>query len=72
MIFLFSLVSVSLAVIGVFWSPPFRNLQPAQEIALRKLYGFPKSGEILRMFNKTYIRIVLICFAVAAPRPISS
>ena len=66
MIFLFSLVSVSLAIIGVFGVIHFETSSRRKEIALRKVYG-SQTGEILRMFNKTYIRIVLICFAVAAP-----
>ena len=66
MIFLFSLVSVSLAITGVFGVIHFETSSRRKEIALRKVYG-SQTGEILRMFNKTYIRIVLICFAVAAP-----
>ena len=56
MIFLFSLVSVSLAITGVFGVIHFETSSRRKEIALRKVYG-SETGEILRMFNKTYIRI---------------
>ena len=37
-----------------------------KEIGLRKVYG-ATIGEILRMFNKRYMRIVLACSVVAIP-----
>ena len=62
----FSLVSGLLAIIGVFGIIHFEMRYRRKEIAIRKVFG-ATVGEILRMFNKTYIRIVLACFVIAVP-----
>ena len=36
------------------------------EIGVRKVFG-ATVGEILAMFNKTYVRIIAVCFVIAAP-----
>ena len=62
----FSLVSGLIAIIGVFGIIHFEMRYRRKEIAIRKVFG-ATVGEILRMFNKTYIRIVLACFVIAVP-----
>ena len=62
----FSLVSGLLAIIGVFGIIHFEMRYRRKEIAIRKVFG-ATVGEILRMFDKTYIRIVLACFVIAVP-----
>ena len=62
----FSLISGLLAIIGVFGIIHFEMRYRRKEIAIRKVFG-ATVGEILRMFNKTYIRIVLACFVIAVP-----
>lgn len=62
----FSLVSGLLAIIGVFGIIHFEMRYRRKEIAIRKVFG-ATVGEILRMFNKTYILIVLACFVIAVP-----
>ncbi len=37
-----------------------------KEIGIRKVHG-ASVGEILRMMNQNFVRIVLVCFAIAAP-----
>lgn len=63
---LFSLLSILISVAGVFGTVLFETQYRRKEIGLRKIHG-ATIGEILRMFNRTYIRIVLACFVVAAP-----
>ena len=63
---LFSLLSILISVVGVFGLVLFDMQYRRKEIGLRKVHG-ATSGEILRMFNAGYIRIILICFAVATP-----
>ena len=62
----FSLVSGLIAITGVFGIIHFEMRYRCKEIAIRKVFG-ATVGEILRMFNKTYIRIVLACFVIAVP-----
>ncbi len=63
---LFSLLSMLIALIGVLGLVYLETQYRSKEIALRKIHG-ATIGKILRMFNKTYVRIVLISFAFAAP-----
>lgn len=51
---------------GVFGLVVFDTQYRRKEIGIRKVHG-ATVGEILAMFNKTYLRIVAICFVVAAP-----
>lgn len=62
----FSLVSGLIAIIGVFGIIHFEMRYRRKEIAIRKVFG-ATVGEILRMFDKTYILIVLACFVIAVP-----
>lgn len=63
---LFSLLAVLISVVGVFGLVLFETQYRRREIGLRKVHG-ATVGEILRMFNRTYVLIVLACFVAAAP-----
>lgn len=66
MIMLFSFLAILISIVGVFGLVVFETQYRRKEIGLRKVHG-ATVGEILLMFNKIYMRIVLVCFAVAAP-----
>lgn len=66
MITLFSLLAIILSVVGVFGLVVFETQYRRKEIGIRKVHG-ATVREILIMFNKIYLRIVLICFLVGAP-----
>lgn len=63
---LFTLVSVAIALMGVFGLVLFETQHRRREITVRKVYG-ATTAEILRMFNRKFMIIVLVCFAIAAP-----
>lgn len=60
------MLSVGISIVGVFGLILFETQFRRKEIGLRKVYG-ATIGEILRMFNKRYMRIVLACSVVAIP-----
>lgn len=66
LIILFSLIAVFISVVGVFGLVVFDSEYRRKEIGIRKVLGSTIS-EILILFNKTYIRILFICFLLAAP-----
>lgn len=66
LISLFSLIAVFISIVGVFGLVIFESEYRRKEIGLRKVHGALVS-QILSMFNKTYIRILMICFVLAAP-----
>lgn len=66
LISLFSLLAVFISVVGVFGLVIFESEYRRKEIGLRKVHG-ASIAEILVMFNKTYLYILVICFVVAAP-----
>ena len=66
LITLFSLIAVFISMVGVFGLVVFDSQYRKKEIGIRKVMGSTTS-EILIMFNKTYIYILCICFALAAP-----
>jgi putative ABC transport system permease protein len=63
---LLSLLAILISVAGVFGLVLFETQYRRKEIGVRKVYG-ATVGEILSMFNKVYLRIVCICFVIAAP-----
>lgn len=63
---LFSLLSILISIIGVFGLVLFETQYRRKEIGIRKIHGATVGG-ILGMFNRSYVRIVLICFVIAAP-----
>jgi putative ABC transport system permease protein len=66
LITLFSLVAIFISIVGVFGLVVFDSEYRRKEISIRKVFG-STTGEILIAFNKTYIRILAICFVLAAP-----
>ena len=66
LITLFSLIAVFISMVGVFGLVVFDSQYRRKEIGVRKVLGSTTS-QILIMFNKTYIRILAVCFVLAAP-----
>lgn len=66
LITLFSLIAIFISIVGVFGLVVFESEYKRKEIALRKVMG-STTGQILVMFNKSYLLILLICFILAAP-----
>lgn len=66
LISLFSLIAVFISIVGVFGLVVFESQYRRKEIGIRKVMG-STVAQILVMFNKTYFRILVICFVMSAP-----
>ena len=66
LITLFSLLAVFISVVGVFGMVVFDSEYKRKEIGIRKVLG-STTTEILILFNKTYIKVLAVCFLLAAP-----
>jgi len=66
LITLFSLIAIFISIVGVFGLVVFDTEYRRKEIGIRKVLG-STTEQILILFNKTYIRILCLCFALAAP-----
>jgi putative ABC transport system permease protein len=66
LISLFSLVAILISIVGVFGLVVFDSEYRRKEISIRKVFG-STTGEILLIFNKGYVRILCLCFVLAAP-----
>jgi putative ABC transport system permease protein len=66
LITLFSLIAIFISIVGVFGLVVFDSECRRKEIGIRKVLG-SSTMEIITMFNKTYIKMLLICFVIAAP-----
>ncbi len=66
LISLFSLIAVFISVVGVLGLVIFESEDRKKEIGLRKVHGATTS-QILLMFNKVYVRILIVCFVLAIP-----
>lgn len=66
MVTLFSLLAILISLVGVFGLVIFEAEHRSKEIGLRKVYGATIS-QILWMFNRSYLRLVVLCSAVAVP-----
>ena len=66
LITLFSAMAVFISIVGVFGLVVFDSEYRKKEIGIRKVFG-SSTRQILVLFNRTYLRIVAICFVVAAP-----
>ncbi|MDR2920244.1 MAG: ABC transporter permease [Tannerella sp.] len=62
----FSLIAVLISMVGVFGLVVFESEFKRKEIGVRKVLG-SSTGQILAMFNLRYVRILTICFVIAAP-----
>ena len=63
---LFTLLSVVIALMGVFGIVLFETQHRRREVAVRKVMG-ATAAEVLRLFNRHYIRLVIVSFVIAAP-----
>jgi len=66
MITLFSLIAIFISIVGVFGLVVFDSEYRKKEIGIRKVLG-STTEQILILFNKTYIRILCLCFILSAP-----
>ena len=66
LISLFTLIAIIISLMGVFGLVMFETQYRRREIALRRVNGATVK-EILAMFCSRFVKIVLVCFAVAAP-----
>ena len=66
LISLFSLIAVFISVVGVLGLVIFESEYRKKEIGLRKVHGATTS-QILLMFNKVYVRILIVCFVLTIP-----
>ncbi|WP_029905004.1 ABC transporter permease [Prevotella sp. 10(H)] len=62
----FSLIAILISIVGVFGLVIFESEYKRKEISIRKVLG-SSIKEILILFNKTYVKILAICFIIAAP-----
>lgn len=62
----FSLLAVVISLVGVFGLVVFETQYRRKEIGVRKVLG-ATVAEVLGMFNRSFVRLVLICFVVAVP-----
>lgn len=66
MITAFCILAIVISIVGVFGLVIFETNSKRKEIGIRKVHG-ATINEILVMLNQSYIRITLICFAIATP-----
>ena len=66
LISLFGIMAILISIVGVFGLVLFETQYRRKEISIRKING-ATTGQILLMFNKTYIRIVSVCFIISIP-----
>ena len=66
LITLFSLIAIFISIVGVFGLVVFDSESRRKEVGIRKVLGASTIG-VIAMFNKGYIRILLICIVVSAP-----
>lgn len=62
----FSMVAVLISLIGVLGVVMFESEYKRKEVGIRKVFG-ATVGELLTMFNKTYLRITTACFVISVP-----
>ncbi len=62
----FTMLSVVIALMGVFGIVLFETQHRRREIAIRKVMG-ATTAEILKMLNRRYLAVTGVCFAVAVP-----
>ena len=55
-----------ISIVGVFGLVVFDSEYKRKEIGIRKVMG-ATTGEILLMFNRVYLRMLIVCFIIAVP-----
>ena len=63
---LFTVLAIVISLMGVFGLVMFETEHRRKEIGIRRVIGATE-GEVLAMFNARFVKIVLVCFAVAVP-----
>lgn len=63
---LFSLLAVFISIMGIFGLVVFDSEYKRKEIGIRKVLG-STTWQILLLFNKGYIRTLVVCFCIAVP-----
>ncbi len=66
LVLVFSMLAILISLVGVFGLVVFDTQYRRKEISIRKVHG-ASAGQILGMFNQAYLKIVAICFVIAAP-----
>ena len=66
LITLFGLIAIFISIVGVFGLVVFDSECRRKEIGIRKVHG-ATTMEIIAMFNKAYLAILLICFVISVP-----
>ncbi len=66
LITLFTVLAIIISLMGVFGLVMFETEYRHKEIGVRRVNG-ATVAEILAMFNMKFVRIVLVCFVIAAP-----
>lgn len=66
LITLFSILAITISLVGVFGLVVFETQYRRKEIGLRRVNG-ATVGSILLMFNRRFVWIVVTCFVIATP-----
>lgn len=66
LITIFSVISIIISLMGVFGLVMFETQYRKHEIGIRRVLG-SSIGDILKMFNYKYIKIIAVCFVIAVP-----
>ncbi len=63
---LFGFLAIIISITGIFGLVMFETQYRRKEIGVRKIFG-AEVTEIIRMFNRAYIKIMIVCCALAVP-----
>ena len=66
MITLFTLIAIIISLMGVFRLVVFETQYRRKEIGVRRVLG-SSVGEILKMFNMRFLKMLAVCFVIAVP-----
>lgn len=66
LITIFSIISIIISLMGVFGLVMFETQYRKHEIGIRRVLG-SSIGDILKMFNYKYLKIIAVCFVIAIP-----
>ena len=66
LITVFSAIAILISIIGVFGLVVFEAQYRRREVSIRKVLG-SSVEEIIRLFSKTYVIILGVCFVIACP-----
>lgn len=66
LITIFSVISIIISLMGVFGLVMFETQYRRHEIGIRRVLG-SSIGDLLKMFNYKYLKIIAVCFVIAIP-----